>query len=355
VKAPSLRKSVVFLALGLSSFGCELLVRSDAPAAPGLEQLGDEKDDQISEVELVAGDPARSATSSNYDSFDPSQLRIMTFNVQWLIASVDEVQRLEKKGITGLAYKLDEDSLRREYEKLAEIIKAKSPDVVCLQEVINQPAIDRLVAELEKIDVYYEAHFLNSRSTFLEQDVVFMTKRNPDKTSDEQIYRPASPSKSVVLNLEFQGRKFAFLGLHLLARPTDKTRVGRRETQARQVAETLQKIQAEGRVSIVLGDFNDWDRETPDSDTGSSPVSQVFEIIKNFDAETESQELFNAAEHIAQLGERYTHIYRGHKTMLDHILISESERDHVQAVFIDHTVPTMVSDHDPVIVDLDYR
>ena len=355
MKRGTWEKLVIFAVLGLNAFGCGVLTRTDGPIAPSPEPTVLEQPSEPAGPSTVSAGQANVAAASDYDSWDPNQLRIMTFNVQWLIASVDEVKRLADKGITGLASKQNEAALAEEYHKLSQIIASKAPDVVCLQEVINKSAIDRLVLELENSDAHYEAHFLNSGSSFLEQDVVFLTKRQPDKTSDEQIYRPASPSKAVVLTLEFQGRKFAFLGLHLLARPDDTARLPRRETQARQVADTLQKIQDEGRISIVLGDFNDWDRETPDSDTSSSPISQVFEIIKNFDTETDSQELFNAAEHISNLDERYTHIYRGHKTMLDHVLIQDSERQYVAGVSIDHSIPKTVSDHDPVIVDLNYQ
>jgi len=276
----------------------------------------------------------------------------MTFNVHWLLASSDEAQRLTTKGISGLSHKMTEEGIQAQHDELAQVIATKEPDVVCLQEVINEAALSRLVRTLQMNEAYYEPHFVNSRSTFLEQDVVFLTKRSPDKTSDERIYRPSAPAKAAVLELEFAGERYAFVGIHLLARPDDSSRRAAREQQANDLVQVLKDLRGAGRTSIVLGDFNDWDRQTPDTDLQANPISEVFEIIKNYDSSTPEQELFNAAAYIDDLEDRYTHIYRGSRTMLDHILLPNTLRMQVQAVAIEHRVNARASDHRPVIVDL---
>ena len=288
-----------------------------------------------------------------YDSWSSTQLRIMTFNVRFLLASADEAKRLMEKGLHSLDGKVAEDVVQQHHEELAQMIAHHQPDIVCLQEVINEAALERLVKTLETEEAYYTPFFVNSGSTFLEQDVVFLTKSFPDKTSDERIYRPSATSKAAVLELEFHGQKFAFLGLHLLARPDDVTRKARRETEANQVAQVLNQLREKGLTPIVMGDFNDWDRETPDTAVEVDPITSVFEILRNYDANTEGQELFNAAEYIDDLDQRYTHIYRGRYTMLDHILLPNELRGSLARTFIEHRNQN-ISDHRPVMVDLQF-
>jgi len=277
----------------------------------------------------------------------------MTFNVRFLLGSVQEAQRLVDKGLHGLDEKLSDSVIQAQHDELAQTISRHQPDIVCLQEVINEEALNRLVKTLEKDESYYAPYFINSGSSFLEQDVVFLTKLFPDKTSDESVYRPREPSKAAVLDLEFKGQKLAFLGVHLLARPNDVQRKERREEQAAELAEVMRTLRSEGRIAIVLGDFNDWDRETPHTDVTTRPITKVFEIIKDYDKEQQGQELFNAAEYIEDLEERYTNIYRGSRTMLDHILLPVELRNMITSTFIEHRVQN-ISDHRPVLVDLKF-
>jgi len=337
------------LSLCLAVSGCR--IEREVKLSPVLESdlAGHMIEDPLSDV------PGQGNThaGASYDSWAPDQLRIMTFNVRFLLGSADEAQRLIDKGLYGLDDKRDEAQIEKQHNELADAIAHHQPDVVCLQEVINEEALNRLVKALDYKEAYYEPHFVNSGSTYLEQDVVFLTKLSPDKTSDERVYRPQDPSKAAVLELEFQGQKLAFLGIHLLARPDDRSRKVRREQEAAELAEVLLALKAQGRSPIILGDFNDWDRETPDTDLGASPISNVFEIIKDFDNEIEGPELFNAAEYIENLDQRYTHIYRGSRTMLDHILLPLSLRTKVSSAFIEHRSQN-ISDHRPVLVDLQF-
>ena len=298
------------------------------------------------------GENSKEPNPETYDTYNPKQLRMMTLNVQWLLGSAEEAERLIEKGIYGLEAKANEEVIQAQHDELAHFIARNEPDVVCLQEVINQEAIDRLVRTLEINESYYEAFFVDSGPRYLEQDVVFLTKRLPDKTSNERARRPEGVSKVALLELEFGGEKFAFLGLHFLSRTRDPSRLVRRETQAREITPILRDLRDDGAITIVMGDFNDWDRETPDSDLNSNPITMVFEIIKDYDVGVIGQELFNAAEHIEHIEDRFTVDYDGRRTMLDHILLPVSQRERLQNVRIDHSLTPSVFDHDPVIVDL---
>ena len=287
---------------------------------------------------------------------EESKISIMTFNTEWLLGSKEQIKALTKKGIWGLETKDTEAKIERQHQAIASVVKKHSPDILCLQEVINEVAAKRLQKNLQKKNLNYELHFLESRDTYLEQDVVFFTKNNLEtikKINVNDPENPIYPSKCAILTCLIEEERIALIGLHLKAVPTKPSAVEKREKQADAVAEQLRRLSDDGYTPLVLGDLNDWDPVVPDSDTSqkATPTSKVIKKIKDY-IPGGDDELVNSLRWVAPMQNRYTYDYKGSKTVLDHILIPRAWQHRVSRVTIDHKIPTQASDHYPVILDL---
>ena len=287
---------------------------------------------------------------------EESKISIMTFNTEWLLGSKEQVKALTKKGVWGLETKNTEANIERQHQAVAAVIKKHSPDILCLQEVINEVAAKRLQKTLQKKNLNYELHFIESRDTFLEQDVVFFTKSNLGAIKEIKVKDPENPvypSKCAILTCLIEEERIAFIGLHLKAVPTQPSAVKKREKQADAVAKQLRRLSNDGYTPLVLGDLNDWDPVVPDTDTSqkATPTSKAIKKIKDF-IPGGDDELINSLRWVTSMKNRYTYNYKGSKTVLDHILIPRTWNDRVSRVTIDHERPTQASDHYPVILDL---
>ncbi|MGY9014579.1 MAG: hypothetical protein ACKVG9_04705, partial [Rhodospirillales bacterium] len=71
---------------------------------------------------------------------EESGVSIMTFNTEWLLGSQTQVEALKKKGIWGLEDKDTESEIEQQHQSVATIVARHAPDILCLQEVINEVA-----------------------------------------------------------------------------------------------------------------------------------------------------------------------------------------------------------------------
>ena len=281
---------------------------------------------------------------------------VMTFNTEWLLGSKDQVKVLKEKGIWGLEAKDTEPEIEQHHKAVADIVARHAPDILCLQEVINEIAAKRFQKTLQRKGMQYRLHFLESRDTYLEQDVVFFSKTNSKNVQEIKISDPTDPvypSKCVILTCLLNGEKTAFLGLHLKAVPTEPRAVSRREKQADAVVNHLQRLSTVGYATFVIGDLNDWDPIVPDADSreNATPISKVLRKIKDYKTGG-NDEMLNSLEWVQPMEKRYTYDYKGSKTVLDHILLPIGWKNRVTGVIIDHDRPEGASDHWPVILKL---
>ena len=287
---------------------------------------------------------------------EESKLSIMTFNTEWLLGSQEQVKALTKKGVWGLESKDTETKIEKQHQAVATVIARHSPDILCIQEVINEIAARRLQKTLRNKNLNYELHFLESRDTYLEQDVVFLTKSNQGLIKEIKVTNPENPvfpSKCVIMTCLIKGERTALIGLHLKAIPTKPSAVEKREKQADAVTKQLKRLSDAGYATIVLGDLNDWDPIVPDTDTSqkATPTSKVLKKIKDY-IPGGDDELVNTLKWIGSMENRFTYNYNGSKTALDHILLPLAWQDKISRVTIDHKSPDEASDHYPVILDL---
>ena len=287
-----------------------------------------------------------------------SGVSIMTFNTEWLLGSQTQVEALKKKGIWGLEEKDTESEIEQQHQAVATIVARHAPDILCLQEVINEVAAKRLQKALRGKGLQYDLHFLESRDTHLEQDVVFLTNKSSGNITNIKASHPINPvypSKCVILTCLLGSEQTAIIGLHLKAVPTEPSAVAKREKQADAVAKQLNRLSAAGYATFVIGDLNDWDPIVPDADASeeATPTSQALKKMKNYVAGGDD-ELVNSLKWVEPIEKRYTYNYKGSKTVLDHILLPLGWQDRVSKVTIDHDRPDGASDHWPVILYLSW-
>ena len=288
---------------------------------------------------------------------EESGVSIMTFNTEWLLGSQTQVEALKKKGIWGLEDKDTESEIEQQHQSVATIVARHAPDILCLQEVINEVAAKRLQKALQGKGLQYALHFLESRDTHLEQDVVFLTNNSSGNITNIKASHPIDPvypSKCVILTCLINGEQTAIIGLHLKAVPTEPSAVAKREKQADAVVKQLNRLSVAGYATLVLGDLNDWDPVVPDADPSdqATPASQALK--KKDYVLGGDNELVNSLKWIEPVEKRYTYNYKGSKTVLDHILLPIGWQDRVSGVTIDHDRPDGASDHWPVILDLSW-
>lgn len=118
----------------------------------------------------------------------------------------------------------------------AEVIRKADADIVLLQEVEDEAALDRLNAMLEGQG--YDAHFVQGNDTFTGQDVAMLTRLEPISVirvaeEGESRGERTQVTKNLVDTFELPGEeKLAVITAHLIARPDDQSRRLKREAQA---------------------------------------------------------------------------------------------------------------------------
>jgi endonuclease/exonuclease/phosphatase family metal-dependent hydrolase len=309
-------------------------------------------------------------------------LRIVHFNAQCLVPP-------------GAKAKLERfrwnTAREAHFERVAELIQTLDPDILNLLEVTNAESVTHLVKRLHDKGLKdYAGYHVESGDTFTDFDVALITKLKPDEvdgtairsyyTRDDnspyeekysftdpngnEVSRSTSITRQAVYFFTVGGRKLGFVGLHLKANPDNVYANAQRSAEAR-VAQriVLREVVARGYTPIVLGDLNDYDPDVPDRDDTRSTATKVLAGLKDYDANTAGAELMNAAERIVRKEDRYTsHWDRNEdgaddpddaKTMIDHILLHKSLAPAIRRVFISHLTDLKLSDHWPVVVDLD--
>ena len=310
------------------------------------------------------------------------RLRLMAFNVECLAAPGTRVN-LER-------YRWDE--ARTEHlERVANVIESLNPDVVNLEEVTSAAALEALVKILhDKGLTAYGGYHVESADRFTGFDVCLLSKIQPDEIEGKRIRlvysysgdenwrekysfvdsagktqeRTTSISRNALYYLTVGKHKLGFLGLHLKSNPDDAASNAQRTAESHIAQKILrQEITARGYTPIVLGDLNDYDPDVPDRDDTRSTVTKVLANLKDFDPEQAGPEMFNAAEKIPRMADRYTsHWDRNENltadsydvmTMIDHVLLHRSLQPALRRAFISHVSDLRTSDHYPVVVDLE--
>lgn len=321
------------------------------------------------------------------------RLRIACFNVENLAAPG------ERTGVTRFRF---EPARRRHIDRVAALLEALAPDIVVLPEVVSQRAVDA-VAELlrEKGLGGYRGWHVDGRDAFTGFDVAILSRIDPDEVDGQRI-RILVPEKRkkttgpptaaaddwlrepyvsrtadggeereeavlqrhAVAFFTVCGRRLGVLGLHLKSNPSDPDANAQRTAETRIARDIIRReIVARGYLPIVLGDLNDYDPDVPMADGVRKTQTTVLRDLKDFDPQRVGPELINAARFMPRVADRYTSHWDFNEngatdgddvfTMIDHVLVPRELEHAVVRAFVCHASDLDVSDHFPVVVDLD--
>lgn len=309
-------------------------------------------------------------------------LRIVTFNAEILTAPRVRAGQLQK-------FRFDH-ARNAHLERVAYVIETLTPDVLNLVEVTSKEAVDRLVEILhEKGLTDYQGYHIESNDPFSGMDVGVISRLPLDEVDGAKIRTIYSPredptwgqsftapgrdgnprksgtslSRNSMYFMTINGWKLGFFGLHLKSNPSDEYSNARRTAEVKIVQRAIRaEIIPRGYLPLVLGDLNDYDPTIPDPDESRDTLTETLPQLKDYDKESEGEELVNAAKWIPRQADRFTSHWDWNEngaddgddvhTMIDHVLLPKQLEPHVKRVFICHCVGLDTSDHFPVVVDL---
>ena len=277
-------------------------------------------------------------------------LTVATWNVEWLFDGIDDPPPTPA---------LDAAAVSSKVKAVADVLDKLDADIIHLAEVENCMILESVGRRLNRS---YQPFMIAGTDTYLRQQVALLSQIGPKsiRRSRERADLPGGKStgisKHLVADFAVGGRDLQILGLHLKARPHQLDARLQREGQARIAQRIIGKALQLGKDVIVLGDLNDFDSDAP-GPGGEKPSSSVLGMLKDVDNDGKP-DLWNALESVPQ-AERYSawhdknrdgkFQFADERSLIDHILVSESLRGGVEAVgVLHHHNPERTSDHWPV-------
>ena len=315
-------------------------------------------------------------------------LRVACFNVENLAVPGEETR------LTRFRF---ETARLRHLERIAAVVETLVPDILVMPEVVSEAGVAALVRLLHEKGLRdYQGYHVDGRDKFSGFDVAVVSRIKPDLVDGEAVhlYVPAREkdrgaatewlqetyavpdaaregrSQTVVLQrhavayFTLHGRKIAVFGMHLKSNPSSPESNAQRTAETKIAREIIRrKILAAGYTPIVLGDLNDYDPDVPMADSSRTTRTTVLRDLKDLDGEAAGDELVNAAGLIPRVADRYTSHWDVNEngapdgddvfSMIDHVLVHRDLVPAITRVFICHAIDLDVSDHFPVVVDLD--
>ena len=328
------------------------------------------------------------------------RLRIACFNAENLAAPGEQTR------LTRFRF---EPARRRHLERVAAVVEALAPDIVIMPEVVSRRGVETVAAILaEKGMLGYAGYHVDGGDAFTGFDVAVLSRIVPDEVAGARIHihvparrsartgkgQPAAGAEGdddwlratytsvddrgetreevavlqrhAIAYFTVCGRKIALFGLHLKSNPSDAAANAQRTAEVRIAREIIRRrIVAEGYLPVVLGDLNDYDPDVPMADAVRKTQTTVLRDLKDYDGSQPGAELVNAAAFMPRVADRYTSHWDFNEnnapdgedvfTMIDHVLLHRDLERAVVRAFICHATSLEISDHFPVVVDLDLR
>ena len=302
-----------------------------------------------------------------------TSIRLVQYNAEWLF--VDYYAPMDCPG-QGCTWK-NKTEAETHMNYVANVVAKLDPDILNLCEVEGINELNVLISEISSASKY-TAYLKPGTDSATGQNVGLLTntapKKNLTRTEDRMTYPLAGSkcgytgsegevgvSKHYITEFELYGRPVLFIALHLLAYPEDPLRCVEREAQAQIIHNYIAEYLATmGGDVILLGDFNDFDREVLDANR-NAPISRVLDILKG--VESGYYELISAASKIPEV-ERFSDWWDSNTdcvstanefSMIDHILVTPFLYDKIVDAFVYHGYDEFCgkydSDHYPVVVD----
>jgi exonuclease III len=300
-------------------------------------------------------------------------LRIVQYNAEWLF--IDYYANMDCPG-NGCTWHTTSDA-QTHLSYVSNIINKLDPDIINICEVEGCNELNMLHNSTE-----YVSYLKKGTDTGTGQNVGMLTKIDPMidlyRTEERANYPiegsmcgytgvpgTVGVSKHYITEFMINDIKLAFIGLHLLAIPTDPGRCAQREGQAQVIQNVVSSYVSKGYEIIIIGDMNDYDGSVPDINS-NKPTSKVLDILKgNYGDKKNSYKLTNVA-YLLNKNDRYSDWWDSDLncstnsindlSMIDHMLVSDGIKDKIMNMFIYHGYKEYCgkwnSDHWPVVLDL---
>ena len=322
-----------------------------------------------------------------------SYVRIACFNVESLTV-LGEWSRFAR-------YRFPPGRMRH-LEGVAALVEVVNPDILVLSEVSSSEAGDALAVLLrEKGLGDFQSYHVEGRDSYTGFDVAFVSRLKPDNIQGRFIHlfapqptprlrdvedgsalpwtaeryrKPEEEGGDVaaiavlkrhaVCFFSLFGHKLGLIGLHLKSNPSDAQANAQRMAEAAIVRRIVQReIVGRGYMPIILGDLNDYDPDVEMADSTRKTQTSVLRLLKDIDPQRDGAELVNAAARIPRVADRFSSHWDYNEngaadgddvfTLIDHILLSKELATGLKRAFICHANSLEISDHFPVVVDLD--
>jgi len=311
-----------------------------------------------------------------YNNFvNAENIRIMQYNVEWLF--IDQYKSCPGSGCTWANQ--SEALVHMNY--VSGVINELKPDIVNLCEVEGDYELSLLNSYLGDEYNYY---LKQGTDTSTGQNVGMLSKIDPlvDLYRTEEHYNyPLSNtncgstnssgstgvSKHFITEFNLNGLNVAFIGIHLLAIPTDPSRCVQREAQSQVIQDVIINYINKNYEIILTGDYNDYDNDIADIND-NKPTSNVLDILKGKKGDYANKyQLYNVNENINKY-DRYSDWWDSDNncntisikdySLIDHILVTENIKTKIINTFIYHDYEEYCgkynSDHYPLIIDLEF-
>lgn len=319
---------------------------------------------------------------------DPSKLRIVSYNAEWLFLYGGEGSIKCPGENCPWA---DKSAAHHHLLRTAQLLVKLDADIIHLNEIENCRVL-RVLMDLLPSNHGYRAYLVPGTDSMTGQNVGLLTRIDPSsnlkRTEERKAYpilgstcgtnpyyysnifgskrdRTMGLSKHYLTHFSIPLSdngilKIVWAGAHLIAHPDNSDRCFRREAQASVLAEFIAKESKNSEVEVIVtGDLNDHDGDVLGANN-ISPLSSVLKILKI------PKRLNSAASFVSDPLRRYTswHDINGNcvddganeHSLIDHILISPGLAKLVVSVWMDHNRTTScierLSDHWPLIIDL---
>jgi len=312
---------------------------------------------------------------------DKNTLSIATFNAEWLFRDDGNngpsrfcPEDHSNSSSCPWANKTQADA---HLKVIANRLIQLNTDIITLIEVQDCVVLQCLINSMS--DYSYKPYLIKGKDTGTDQNVAILSRIDPIgpltrnelritiNTSDSSCGSLPDPSYESGVSKHFIARfnipnlgNITLIGAHFVAFPTRVDRCIQREAQSSVIRDIAQLERDSGRLVIILGDLNDYDRDIPDA-SNSVPTSRVSNILKYNNTK---KIMYSVIEKIEQNSSRYSNWYDKNKdcktqpgelTLIDHLLVSPELFQQIKSVNIYNTVTqecdTLESDHYPIKVE----
>lgn len=282
--------------------------------------------------------------------FGGTTVKIASYNVENLF-DLNYYGTEYSEYIPNTLWKWDAKTYRKKLANLTRVIKDINPDIIALTEIESDLALKDLQATLTRQGVYFKYRAIADKKNTSVR--VAILSRFPLQTrelvvSQSRAYRNILEAKVII-----EGKPLYIFVNHWKSKSGPESK---RIPYAKTLMKRLEQLPS-GTDYLLAGDFNEHYEEHKSfikkrKHNDTEGITGINHILKTVDEEGE----LYTQENVDQDGnynlwmelppkERWTHIFRGKKEALDHIIISPSLADSKSSHYVEGSFKTFAPEY----------